>query len=452
MKSLFAKIFVWFFVTSIALTVASYFFAIFVTGTPLLRHWVANYADLYARSAVQAYELDGTHGLERYLANEQPLHDVKTTVIGPDGSIVRGDEPTFAQKQLLTEANSSGETECRLRLGWQCAMVVKTPRGNFSVLASVAHARRTMRGMPLSAVLLRALLMAGVAGLLCFALARYIARPVEVLQGAARRAAQGDLSVRVAPQLAPRKDELVSLAEEFDQMAERIETLLQSQRQMLGDISHELRSPLTRLGVALELAQDGDAEALQRMSAELRKLDGLIEQILMLNRLDAGEKWAELQPTNLETVLNEIVRDANYEGRVRNVSVDLHTSAVTLDGNPALLKSCIENVVRNALRYSPENSRVEVIVELICDREVSITVRDRGPGVPAEALRRLFDPFYRVAESRSEGSGGRGLGLSISQRAAAMHGGTIVAKNREGGGLEIEIRVPLKKRDSFVSA
>jgi len=448
MKSLFAKIFVWFWAASIALTLASFFIAVFVTGTPLLRHWVANYADLYARSAVQAYELDGTRGLQNYVAHEQPLHDVKSTVLAPDGSVIYGEALTIRQTILLNTARSSGNAECRIGLGWTCAVIVRTQGGDFAVVGSLARPRRALRGMPFSALLIRTLLMVAVVGLLCFALARYIARPVEVLQEAAKRAAQGDLSVRVAPQLAPRKDELVSLAEEFDLMTARIETLLRSQRQMLGDISHELRSPLTRLGVALELAQDGDREAMQQMTAEIQKLDALIEQILTLNRLDAGEQWAELEPTDLRTVLTEIARDANYEGRSRNVSVDLNVGAVTLTANPALLKSCIENIVRNALRYSPENGRVELSSTVIGDREVSITVRDRGPGVPAEALPRLFEPFYRVAESRSESSGGRGLGLSISQRAALVHGGSIAARNREGGGLEIEVRIPLRKTGS----
>jgi signal transduction histidine kinase len=141
-------------------------------------------------------------------------------------------------------------------------------------------------------------------------------------------------------------------------------------------------------------------------------------------------------------VLSEIVRDANYEGRAHNVTVDLKSEPVILDANPALLKSCIENIVRNALRYSPENSSVEV-ESRTQGGEVVVAVRDCGPGVPVEALQRLFEPFYRVAESRSEKSGGRGLGLSISQRAAAAHGGTVTARNREGGGLEIEVSLPM---------
>ncbi len=143
-------------------------------------------------------------------------------------------------------------------------------------------------------------------------------------------------------------------------------------------------------------------------------------------------------------MLAEVARDANYEGRARNVTVELKATPVSLNANPALLKSCIENIVRNALRYAPPASQIELSARASAT-EAILAVRDRGPGVPAEALPRLFEPFYRVAESRSEKSGGRGLGLSIAQRAAAVHGGTISARNREGGGLEVEVHLPLRR-------
>ncbi|ABF42845.1 periplasmic sensor signal transduction histidine kinase [Candidatus Koribacter versatilis Ellin345] len=452
MKSLFGKIFLWFWLTSILLTVASVFIAVFLTGTPVLRQWASNFGDLYSRNVVQSYLLGGDAGLDQFLTSTEQAREIQTTLFGPDGERIRGGALTPFQQGLLEEARASGRTECRIRLAWQCAAVVDTPRGKFVVVGRALHPRRMVRQLPLSAVLTRAMLILLFASGLCFALARYIARPVEVLQHATRRIAAGDLSARAAPALAPRKDELVSLAEEFDVMAARIEALMQSQRQMLGDISHELRSPLTRLRVALELAEGGDAEAMKRMNADLQKLEQLIEQVLTLNRLDAGEKWVELQSTNLETVLSEVVRDANYEGRARNVSVELKAEPLTIKANPALLKSCVENIVRNALRYSPDNGRVEVEERAVSDSTgrvghpqwVEIRVRDHGPGVPPEALPRLFEPFYRVAESRSEKSGGRGLGLSIAQRAAAVHGGTVEAKNREGGGLEVLVKLPVR--------
>jgi two-component system sensor histidine kinase CpxA len=446
MKSLFAKIFLWFWLTTMALTAASFFIAIFLTGTPALRQWLSNYADLYSRNLVQAYQYEGQAGLARTLSSTPQLREVEATILGPNGEAIHGNALTPRQQQLLTIAQASGHTECRIGLAWNCAAIVDTTQGKFTVVSRIAHPRRVMRGLPLSVVVTRSLLMVLCAGLLCFALARYIVRPITVLQAATRQLAAGDLSVRVAPKLAPRKDELVSLAEEFDQMAARIESLMRSQQQMLGDISHELRSPLTRMRVALELAEDGDTDALKRMGTDLQKLGHLIEQILTLNRLDAGERSVELHSTNLETILTEIARDANYEGRARNVGVDLRTEPLTLDANPALLKSCIENIVRNALRYAPENSRVELEARRGQDQSVTIAVRDRGPGVPPEALPRLFEPFYRVAESRSEKSGGRGLGLSISQRAAAVHGGTLTARNRQGGGLEVEVHLPMRTK------
>jgi two-component system sensor histidine kinase CpxA len=438
MKSLFAKIFFWFWLAAVVLTVASTILAVFFTGTPVMQHWVAQHAELYSRTLVQQYILEGQAGLDRYLSKAQPVRDIEVTVLDPDGNVLHGGATSPTERRLLDRARASGETECRVRFAWNCAVVVPTSRGNFVVLTRVMHPRRAMHNLPFGALLLRAGLMVVCVGLLCYALARYIARPVKVLRAATQKLAAGDLSARAAPQLAPRRDELVDLAHDFDVMAERIESLLRAQRQMLGDISHELRSPLTRLGVALELAENGDGEAMHRMRGDLKKLDELIEQILTLNRLDSG--GLEFQPVKLETILSEVVRDANYEGRASNVAVDLKCDPITLNANPSLLRSCIENIVRNALRHSPENNTVEVEARAQ-GGEVRITVRDRGPGVPVEALPRLFEPFYRVADSRSEKSGGRGLGLSISQRAAAAHGGTISARNREGGGLEVEVRI-----------
>jgi two-component system sensor histidine kinase CpxA len=443
MKSLFAKIFLWFWLAAIALTATSVIIAVVFTGAPLSQHWLSQHAELYSRAVVQQYLLEGQAGLDGYLAKPQPVGDIEVTVLGPDGQVLHGHTPRTKELELLRQAQASGETECRVRFAGQCAVVVPTSRGKFTVLTRLTHPRRALRNLPVGAFFVRGVLMVLCVGVLCWALARYIARPVKVLRAATQKLAAGDLTARAAPQLAPRRDELVDLAHDFDVMAARIESLLRSQRQMLGDISHELRSPLTRLGVALELAESGDTDALHRMRGDLIKLDQLIEQILTLNRLDSG--GIEFEPIKLEAVLSEIVRDANYEGRAHNVTVDLQSEPATLDANPALLKSCIENIVRNALRYSPENSRVEV-ESRTQGGQLVVAVRDCGPGVPVEALPRLFEPFYRVAESRSEKSGGRGLGLSISLRAAAAHGGTVTARNREGGGLEVEVRLPLSPK------
>lgn len=443
MKTLFAKIFLWFWISTVILITASLVTAVFFTGTPLIHRWVSQHAELYSRTLVQQYILDGQAGLDRYLAKPQPVRDIEVTMFAPDGHLLHGGTMRPLEQELLRQAQVSGETECRVRAVWQCATIVPTSQGKFTVVARIQHPRRALHQLPKATMVLRAAFLLLCVGALCFALARYISHPVEVLRSATRQLAAGNLSARAAPKLAPRRDELVELAEDFDVMAARIEALLHAQRQMLGDISHELRSPLTRLGVALELAENGDQEALHRMRGDLTKLDQLIEQILTINRLDSG--GLEFQATNLETVLSEIARDANYEGRSRNVAVDLKCDPVTLDANPALLRSCVENVVRNALRYAPENSRVDVEAQKLTD-EVRIAIRDRGPGVPADALPRLFEPFYRVAESRSANSGGRGLGLAISQRAAAAHGGAMVARNREGGGLEVEVRLPLRRK------
>ncbi|HVZ16108.1 MAG TPA: ATP-binding protein, partial [Terriglobales bacterium] len=276
----------------------------------------------------------------------------------------------------------------------------------------------------------------------CLSLARYITRPVRLLQGAVRKVAAGDLSTRVSPQLLDRKDELASLALDFDHMAERIEGLLRTQRQMLGDSSHELRTPLTRLSVAVELAEQGDTAALQRMSIEIGRINDLIEQILTVTRLDAGDRKPQLEPMDLDGLLAQIVEDGNYAGQQRKIRVELtEHSGVRVMADPSLLRTAVENIVHNAMQYTKPESTIEVASRKN-DDNVLIIVRDHGSGVPASALPRIFEPFYRVSESRSEKAGGRGLGLAISQRIVSLHGGAITARNASDGGLQVEIVWP----------
>jgi two-component system sensor histidine kinase CpxA len=245
------------------------------------------------------------------------------------------------------------------------------------------------------------------------------------------------------PTIAPRSDELADLARDFDRMAERIQSLIRKQQELLGDISHELRSPLARLGVSLELAQRGDKEALDRMQADLDRLDSMIEQILTLTRLDVREGEKLKTPVNLHAILASVAQDANFEGKEtgRAVVLDAAEDCWVL-GDAALLRSCVENVVRNAVRYTRPETKVEARLERR-GRAAHLAISDHGPGVPAEALPRLFEPFYRVSEARDLRIGGTGLGLCIAQKVVSFHGGSIAARNREGGGLVMEIDLPV---------
>jgi two-component system sensor histidine kinase CpxA len=269
---------------------------------------------------------------------------------------------------------------------------------------------------------------------------------------------------------------MAELMRDFDRMAERLENLVNAQSRLLTDISHELRSPLARLNVALELARQRSGvdarSALDRIDRETNRLNEMIQRLLTIARLEAGNESIEKSPVDLEQIIHEIAKDAAFEAQSRHCQVE----ATVVDdcvvmGSPSLLHSAIENVVRNAIRYTQEGTSVEVHLEQgvgLPDTQLKnagsrdlepekeelqsndssrpeavVRVTDSGPGVPEDALDKLFRPFYRIDDARGRQTGGVGLGLAITDRAVRLHGGTIRVSNRPQGGLMVEIRIPL---------
>jgi two-component system sensor histidine kinase CpxA len=288
--------------------------------------------------------------------------------------------------------------------------------------------------------------LALVVGVLSFALARYLARPVGVLRETTRRFGVGDLGARVGGRAVRRRDEIGALARDFDAMAERIEALVGSQRRLLRDVSHELRSPLARLRVALELARDrageGAGEPLDRIEHEAARLDDLIGQLLLLERLEIGEPDVEAAAFDLSQLLGEVVDDASFEAAPAGRDVLFEECPpVQTQGYPSLMRSALDNVIRNAIRHAPEGTSIEVALAAV-DGGATVTVRDHGSGVPDEHLETLFEPFSRVADARERTTGGAGLGLAITRRAIEIHGGSVEARNHPEGGLEIAIHLP----------
>lgn len=304
---------------------------------------------------------------------------------------------------------------------------------------------------PLAIQIMRALVVALMAGLVCFWLARYITAPIRQLSDATHRLAAGNLAARVDGSATQRKDEVAELGRDFNHMAEQIEFLMSSQRRLIRDISHELRSPLARLGVALGLARrhatPESVGALNRIELEAERLNGLIGSLLRLARLESGEALMDQGTLDLDALLHEVVADADFEARGRNRFVRIMTSTpCCVTGNRELLRSAIENVIRNAVTYTDENSAVEVSLssfDQASQKQAVVRVRDHGRGVPIELLRDIFIPFYRVADARERSTGGTGLGLSIAERAVHLHGGNVKAENSPEGGLVIELRFPV---------
>jgi signal transduction histidine kinase len=285
-----------------------------------------------------------------------------------------------------------------------------------------------------------------VVGLVAYALARYLTLPLSHLRGAAQTLAGGDLSVRVSPRLGGATEEISALGQDFDRMAERIAALLEGQERLLRDVSHELRSPLARLTVALALARkrtgEGPQPELDRIEREAERLSEMIGHILSLARL-TDDAVAPDEHIELGALVADVVRDADYEARGRNRRVELVVKQdAVIRGFDHALRSAVENVVRNAVAFTAEDTAVRVTLCVSADR-ARVRVRDHGQGVPEDALLAIFRPFYRVGESRDRGSGGTGLGLAIAARVAARHHGEIAAVNAEGGGLEVTLSLPI---------
>jgi two-component system sensor histidine kinase CpxA len=253
--------------------------------------------------------------------------------------------------------------------------------------------------------------------------------------------ADGDLSVRVA---STGRDEIGALGADFNPMAERLNELLQAQRRLVRDVSHELRSPLARLRIALELAERSNdpGKAIKRIEKEADELERLTTEVLSLARLDAGQAGFEGRPLRLDELVARIVTDADFEARASARSIRFSPQPIPVVGDAALLRSAVENVLRNAIRYTPEGG--EVSVTMGCDNAVAVVqVCDAGPGLEESQLQAVFDPFSRAADSRDRDSGGFGLGLAIARRAMRLHGGDIDAHNRPEGGLEVRLHLPL---------
>jgi two-component system OmpR family sensor kinase len=279
------------------------------------------------------------------------------------------------------------------------------------------------------------------------ALAAYMTRPIDRLRRGFHDLAQGDLATRLGPGMGRRRDEIADLAKDFDAMAERLEQLIASRDRLLHDVSHELRSPLARMSVAMGLARQNPErtpEALERMEAEGARLNTIVGDLLSLSRAEAGVPGEEIY-FDIAAMLEVICDDARFEAQPREVGVVLSVGGVLGDpakaplvaGAPELIRRALENVIRNALRFSPSGSAVQVDARLEAGRIV-IRVRDHGPGADAALRASMFEPFVKG----SDAAAGAGLGLAIARRALAAHGGQVEAVAPEDGGLLVRITLP----------
>lgn len=273
-------------------------------------------------------------------------------------------------------------------------------------------------------------------------------RPIRKVQSAARQLSTGDTSARVPDSISLRRDSIGELGSDFNHMAGRIQHLLDAQQQLLRDVSHELRTPLARMQVALVLAEDNPDKAathLNRIESEIGRLNALIGSILSLSKVESGAAQLNETTFGLDQLIKQVAADAEFEFTSRSITAQIESSATQFFGDREQLRSGLENIVRNAMRYAPDDSAISLTLEK-APAGINVRIRDHGPGVLPEQLPRLFEAFFRAERARSASdTGGHGVGLAIARSIVSLHGGSIAAVNAEGGGLEVTITLPASR-------
>ena len=283
-------------------------------------------------------------------------------------------------------------------------------------------------------------------------LAWYVSKPIRFLRGAFDAAARGDLDARIGSGLGGRRDELADLGRDFDRTAAQIKGLIEAQRRLLHDVSHELRSPLARLQAAVGLARqhpDNIDGAMDRIDREAERMDKLVDEILTLSRVESGMSGQRNETVEIAALVRDVVEDATFEARARAKAVTLDADVAALatasvNGNAQLLHRALENIVRNAMRHATEGGKVVVAgTGDFAAGTLAITVADNGPGVPHSELASIFEPFFRGSGAKD--ARGHGLGLAIARRVIEAHGGRVEAANRAQGGLLVTLQLPASR-------
>jgi signal transduction histidine kinase len=293
-------------------------------------------------------------------------------------------------------------------------------------------------------------LVIGATGILCWIAAAGVISPIRRIASSIALFGQGNLDVRVETD---RDDEIGQLGRSFNEMAERLERLITSERRLLSDISHELRSPLARLKFAMKLARTSPdpTTALERIERDVDRIASLVADIVEINVVEGDPALHDTREICVRDILEEVAHDCAVEAEMRGCRIQLNGNLCgPVHGNPELLRRAVENVLRNGIRYSPEKSPIEITLSEGNDVAI-IAIRDFGPGVPDRLLAQIFDPFFRVEEARNTNGGGSGLGLSIAKRAVHLHRGSIAAENATPG-LRVTLAIPLTHAQTLKTA
>lgn len=458
MQSLFFKIFLWFCVivvlVGMSIETSSILANYYETGWQRVLHSIM---PMEAEKCARMYETNGKQAVQDYLDELQRQKSVRFYFFDEDGNplLDRGAPPLILKLAANKEGLARTAKQNLSLVDPKDGVALRLVDGPSGRKYTLAFQQSPTLIMPVSEAVgthpyLRLLGIGLFGALLCFLLTRNITKPIVRLRSAASGIAAGQLRTRVDPAVLRRHDEIGSLARDFQQMAEQIDALVTAQRDLLGDVSHELRSPLARLIVALGLlrqASPEDApEYLNRIGQEAERLDKMIGQLLTLTRIESGVEASQRESFDLTNLVQEVAADGDFEAQAHDREVKvIQADACTMFGVPEMLRSAIENVVRNAIRHTREQTAVELTLRKVEGASRALLkVQDRGPGVPDRMLRDIFVPFQRVVEQQESNSAqGAGLGLAIAERAVRMHDGRISARNAVGGGLIVEMELPV---------
>src|SRR6266567_3909252 len=448
MKSLFLKIFLSFWIAQALFMVLAILVTVAMRPARQMSAVEASQSR-YLGEAVDAYQTGGADKMRDYLRNLRETQHVHAILFSDQGNLMGHPVPPWFSEVASGQRRTADTLLGRLLPhpqflrasmtgsdGHRYILVTELPPGQNAFFGP--------GGVPGVGILIAVLS----SGLVCYFLAQFLTFPIVRLRRATQKLAAGDLSARAGGNSSGTGDEISQLVRDFDLMAAQIEKLVNAQSRLLKDISHELRSPLARLSVALELARQRSgpdaAGVLDRISLESERMNELIGNLTTIARLESGTGGLRRIPVQLEELVDEVARDAAFEAQARSCNVECEVlDELPVSGDPALLHSAIENVVRNATRYTGEGTCVKVRAEK-AGNEAVIRVSDSGPGVPDSELEKIFRPFYRIDDARVRSTGGVGLGLAITEQAVRLHGGSVRASNLAEGGLLVEIRIPLQ--------
>lgn len=459
MRSLYWKIFLSFWLATILIIITTAWVTSEIAQKSSIPAREQVFMDSYANAAVATFESGQHTALKKWLTQTGDAKKMTMYLLCSTGEIIGNQHPPDIIKRITAELVDDQLVEGMLKFGdiivsheilsttgraYRLAAVSEKPLSHFVII-------------PWAGLTIRLTIAIVISGLICYMLSIYLTQPLRSLGMAAKSIATGKLNTRVGHFKGHTRDEIAELSSEFDRMAEQLEDLIHSKERLLQDISHELRSPLARLQIAIELGRQQSKHLAEkefdRMEVECLRLNTLIGEILQFARLDKSVDELALTNVNIPQLLEKIISDAHFEFGTQQSLIQLeHTFSCDLWVDERLIYRAIENIIRNAIRFSPINKMVTVSLSTNqTATELLIEINDEGPGVPEEQLETIFNPFYRVDSSREKKTGGYGLGLAIAQKSIQLHQGTIVASNRVNGGLCVSIMLPNTKKLSRIS-